>query len=83
MKTTIELPDQLFRRAKAYAAVRAISLRELFTDAVERRLRADDKRARPAWKELHGGLKSLRRETRKIGELVEAEFEGIDAEDSE
>lgn len=82
VKTTIELPDHLFRRAKAFAAVRGISLRDLFTDSVERRLRAEERSARPAWKKLHGGLASLRRETHRIRELVDSEFERIDVEDS-
>jgi hypothetical protein len=30
MKTTVEIPDALFRQAKAYAAGHGISLREVF-----------------------------------------------------
>ncbi len=82
MKTTIELPDQLLRRAKAFAALRGISLRELLTASLERQLRAEEDR-RPAWRELHGGLASLRSETRRLTAAVDAEFEQVDAEDSE
>jgi hypothetical protein len=35
MKTTIDLPDPLFRRAKATAAVQGVSLKALITQAVE------------------------------------------------
>ena len=38
MKTTIDLPDQLFRRAKATAAERGLSLKDFITAAVERSL---------------------------------------------
>ena len=38
MRTTIDLPDSLFRRTKALAAVRGISLKTLITGAVEREL---------------------------------------------
>lgn len=38
MKTTIELPDELFRRAKAVAALRGESLRQLMTTALQREL---------------------------------------------
>ena len=36
MRTTIDLPDHLFRRAKAVAAVRGSSLKDLVIRALER-----------------------------------------------
>lgn len=39
MKTTLELPDDLFVEAKAVAAQRRITLKTLFTRALERELR--------------------------------------------
>ena len=39
MKTTVELPDALFRQAKALAATRGVTLRRLFTEALEEQLR--------------------------------------------
>lgn len=38
MRTTIDLPDELFRQAKARAALSGVSLRELITRFVERGL---------------------------------------------
>ncbi len=38
MKTTIDLPDPLFREAKIYAASHGLSLKTLFTKAIEDRL---------------------------------------------
>ncbi len=38
MKTTIDLPDELFRRAKAVAALRGESLRQLITESLEKEL---------------------------------------------
>jgi hypothetical protein len=38
MRTTIDLPDDLFRRAKATAALRGVKLKELFTSIIERGL---------------------------------------------
>ncbi len=35
MKTTVELPDPLFREAKLYAAQRGIPLREVFARALQ------------------------------------------------
>jgi hypothetical protein len=82
VKTTISVPDGLFRRAKALAATRGISLKKLFTESLERQLRATPRPLKPAWKKLHGALAPLRRETGRIDDLVAAEFEQIDAEDA-
>lgn len=51
MKTTIELPDDTVRRAKILAAERRTTLRDLFTEALERFLDNtdnSDQRARRA-----------------------------------
>ena len=40
MRTTIELPDPLFRRAKATAALRGTSLKDLVVTAIEREVAA-------------------------------------------
>jgi hypothetical protein len=36
VRTTVDLPDALFRRAKATAAVRGTSLKDLMIQAIER-----------------------------------------------
>jgi hypothetical protein len=51
MRTTIELPDALFRKTKATAALRGSSMKELIVRAVEREVsqapaRAKTKRAK-------------------------------------
>ena len=38
MRTTIDLPDALFRKMKATAAARAISMKELLITAVDREI---------------------------------------------
>lgn len=38
MKTTIELPDELFRRAKAVAALRGESLKQLITESLRKEI---------------------------------------------
>lgn len=45
MKTTLELPDDLFVEAKALAAKRRITLKTLFTRALERELRPEPPQA--------------------------------------
>jgi hypothetical protein len=39
MRTTIELPDSLFRSARAVAHERGMTLKELFTEALDRALK--------------------------------------------
>lgn len=46
MRTTIELPDGVFRRAKRAALERGLTLREFFTEAVERTLEETPRAAR-------------------------------------
>ena len=82
MKTTLELPDELFRRAKALAAKRGVSLRQLVTEALEERLRGTRRSTRrPAWMSIAGGLPELRRESAAIAARIEEEFERVDEED--
>lgn len=47
MKTTIEMPDELFRKAKAVAALRGQSLKELITTAMERELAGGETTSSP------------------------------------
>lgn len=47
MRTTIDLPDALFKEAKAVASLRGLSLKEFITGAVEHELEAGEVRLRP------------------------------------
>ena len=84
MKTTIEIPDPLFRKAKAGAAERGQSLRQFVTDALRDKLapkasgRASEE---PAWMKGFGKLRRLRKETARIQDRIDAAFEAIEPED--
>ena len=80
MKTTLEIPDSIFRRAKSVAAERGIPLRALISEALAEKLRADNGSGKP-WMAAFGKLRHLRRETTKIKRIIEEEFEQIEAED--
>lgn len=83
MKTTIDIPDDLFRLAKAQAAMSGISLRQFVTDTLRLKLeqdRAPDGPADPPWMRGFGALAELRSETARIQRLVEAEFEQLETE---
>jgi hypothetical protein len=81
MKTTLEIPDSIFRRAKSVAAERGIPFREFVTAAVRDKLASDAKAAEQPWMTAFGKLRHLRKETAKINRLIEYEFEQIEAED--
>jgi hypothetical protein len=78
VKTTLEIPDFLFRRAKSVAAERGIPLRQLVTEAVQEKLKTSS-RERPWMKHL-GKLKHLHKERKQIEKRVEEAFERIDPE---
>lgn len=81
MKTTLEIPDAVFRRAKSVAAQRGIPLRELVTEAVKDKLADADKAADKPWMAAFGKLRRLRKETARINRRIEEEFEQVEAED--
>jgi len=79
MKTTLEIPDALFRRAKSMAASRGIPLRELVTEAVKDKLASSKATERP-WLKHMGKLKHLHKETEHINGRIEEDAEKIDLE---
>jgi len=78
MKTTLEIPDPVFRRAKANAAQKGIPLRQFVSEAVEDKLRAESASPAKPWLRLAGQLQGLRKESERINRAIEAEFEQIE-----
>ena len=76
MKTTLEIPDFVFRRAKSLAAERGIPLRQFVTEAVQEKLKITS--SEKPWMKHMGKLKHLRKERRQIEKFVEETFETID-----
>jgi hypothetical protein len=80
MKTTLEIPDTVFRRAKSVAAARGIPFREFVTEAVKDKLVAEAKGGEKPWLKHMGKLKHLRKQTVRINRLIEEDSEKIDPE---
>ena len=86
MKTTIELPDATFRQAKVLASSRGMTLKQLFTEALEDRLRRDalDRatvgREAP-WMTGFGALADLAAENRRLARVIDDEFETLAPDD--
>lgn len=84
MKTTIEIPDPLFRRAKSKAAERGQTLKELVAKALREELAPNASTGtsgEPEWMQGFGKLRRLRKETARIQARIEENFEVIEPED--
>jgi hypothetical protein len=80
MKTTLEIPDGIFRRAKSKAAEQGIPLRQFVTEAVEDKLKAAPAGGRKPWMKHMGRLKDLHKETARINKVIEEAFEEVEPE---
>jgi hypothetical protein len=80
MKTTLEIPDAIFRRAKSKAAEQGIPLRQFVTEAVEVKLKTAPGAGQKPWLKHMGKLKDLRKETVRISKVIQAAFEEVHSE---
>jgi hypothetical protein len=84
VKTTIEIPDPLFRKVKSRAADRGQSLREFVAEALQEKLSPNPSQAvagDPAWMEGFGKLRRLHWETAQIEARIDQVFEAVEPED--
>lgn len=84
MKTTIELPDDLFREAKATAARRGTALKQFVREALEEKLARECGPAQVADRPLEWPVPPPDvplDELKRIHALIEEESEQIDYED--
>lgn len=81
MKTTLEIPETLFRNVKAVAALRGQTLKQLVTVALEEFLEREPfpQSRQPGWRSVFGGARSG--ETLSVDRTVEAEFGRVDPEE--
>jgi len=57
MRTTLEIPDPVLRRARSKAAKRGITLSQFVAEAVNARLKRDEVALRKPWMKMVGGLR--------------------------
>jgi len=84
MKTTLEMPDALFRRVKSRAAERGQTLKEFVNEALQEKLAPTRGTARPGepeWMQGFGKLRRLRKETEHIQARIQEAFEVVEPED--
>jgi len=82
MKTTLDLPDALFREVKATAARRGMLMKQFITEALQEKLAAQHPSPDPKpWMKFSGCMANdpeMRIELKRIEELVEEEFGQVD-----
>jgi hypothetical protein len=81
MKTTLELPDRLYRQIKARAALRGQTVKAFFLDAVRDKLAAERNSAarETGWRAVFGKAKPS--DVDDVQRILDQEFEQIDPED--
>ena len=75
MKTTLDIPDAVLRRAKARAAEQKVPLRQFVSEAVVEKLEGKAPTRERMKTKLVGKLRHLRKETARINARIEDEFE--------
>jgi hypothetical protein len=79
MKTTVELPDPILRRAQAYARERGLSFKEVLIQALDLLILDDLREPRkPGWQSLFGSFAHEGDENRRILKVIEDEFSSVD-----
>jgi len=81
MKTTLEIPDDLYRRTKATAALRGESLKDFVTEALKTHLerQASGSSTQWGWRSVFG--KARREDVEAVDAITAAEFERIDPDE--
>jgi plasmid stability protein len=83
VKTTLEIPESLFRQLKISAAKQGKTIRAVVNEALTEKLSRSQHGVEdvPAWRIAFGGLRRLRDETAKINQEVAAEFSRVNPEE--
>ena len=85
MKTIIELPEPAYRQAESLAASRGMTLKQLFTEVLEEKLRCragEDSSREAPWMAGFGALSDLADENRRVLGVIEKEFETLAPDDT-
>jgi hypothetical protein len=81
MRTSIEIPDELFRRAKLRAVADGTTLRELVIRGLSRELTIPLDEREQKLQSVFGAFKDRREAIDEIDQIVQEEFSQIDPED--
>ncbi|MEO1368590.1 MAG: hypothetical protein AAFX50_15560 [Acidobacteriota bacterium] len=81
MKTTLDIPDDVFRRSKAAAAMRGESLKDFVTESLRARLAETSSNENPVsgWRRVFG--QASPDEVEAVDAVVAGEFGTVDPDD--
>jgi hypothetical protein len=81
MRTTVEVPDKLYRQIKARAALRGQTIKAFFLDAVRDKLAKDNvpDQGEPGWMAVFG--KAKKEDMEELQRIIDEEFSGIHPEE--
>ncbi len=80
MKTTVEIPDALYRRLKARAAIQGKSVKDYLVEAVRDKLAttATAAKTKTGWRAVYGAANP--KEIAQLQQIIDREFSAIDPE---
>lgn len=83
MKTTLDVPDRLYRQIKARAALNGQTIKAFFLDAIRAKLVSDQnkKSAQTGWRAVYG--KANPDDVADVQRIIDDEFNHVRAEDWE
>lgn len=80
MKTTIELPDALFRQIKSWTALRGQTLRSFVLEAVQSKLKREtESHQEPSWRVAFG--KADPADVDSVQRVIDEAFASVEHED--
>jgi hypothetical protein len=83
MRTTVELPDRLYRQVKARAALKGQTIKTFFLDAIRDKLASENGRGKEedevGWRAVFG--KGDPAEVAEVQRIIDEEFSRIDPEE--
>jgi hypothetical protein len=81
MKTTLDLPDRLYRQIKARAALKGQTIKSFFLDAVRDKLAKEQRSRKDGWRAVFG--KANPDDVASLQRIIDEEFSQVSAEDWE
>jgi hypothetical protein len=81
VRTTIDIPDDLYRELKIQAAKQGTTLRDLVLRGAKEQVRGEIKEGEENWRPWFGALRHLHEDTLRIQAFIDEEFSKIDPEE--
>jgi plasmid stability protein len=83
MKTTVEIPDSLYRQVKARAALQGKSIKDFLVEAVRAKIKSEtvqpkEKQNKKGWRAVFGAADP--KDVAEVQRIIDEEFSKIDPE---